>query len=135
MSGCGCNETQQPDCGPCGERKKARAWKIQAGAVLKRLLKIRKVSTGGTFNLTGYGVRCYFRKVKYEYGETQAATATCTIVDAAAGRVDIVLGATVTRNMVDTGYWDVEVYKLDDLDEVYRVLQGTYSVDLEVTTL
>lgn len=131
----GCNETPQPDCGPCGERKKARAWKIQAGAVLKRLLKIRKVSTGGTFNLTGYGVRCYFRKVKYEYGETQAATATCTIVDAAAGRVDIALGATVTRNMVDTGFWDVEVYKLDDLDEVYRVLQGTYSVDLEVTTL
>lgn len=126
---------EQPDCGPCGERKKGRAWRIQAGAHFKRSLKIRRVATGGSFNLTGYGVRCYFRKVKYDYAETQTATATCTIVDEATGRVDIILGATTTRLMVDTGFWDVEVYKLDDLDEVYRVLQGTYSVDLEVTTL
>lgn len=133
MSGC---TTDQPQCGPCGaSAAKGRVWKIQAGAYFKRSLKIRKVATGGTFNLTGYGVRCYCRKVKYEYGETQAATATCTIIDAVTGRVDITLGATVTRNMVDTGFWDVEVYKLDDPDEVYRVLQGTYSVDLEVTTL
>lgn len=133
MSGC---TTDQPECGPCSASATAGVtWKIEAGAYFKRRLKIRKKATGGTFNLTGYAVRCYFRKVKFEYGENQSATATCTIVDAAAGRVDITLGALTTRGMFDSGFFDVEVYSLTDPEEVYRVHQGAWTVDLEVTTL
>lgn len=126
---------EQPACGPCGSASKGLTWKIEQGAYFKRRLKIRKKANGGTFNLTGYAVRCYFRRVKFETSENQVATATCTIVDAAAGRVDVVLGASVTRLMWDSGFFDVEVYSLTDTEEVYRVTQGAWAVDLEVTTL
>lgn len=131
MSGC---TPEQPDCGPCGGEDKGVTWKIQQGAYFKRRLKIRKLATGGSFNLTGYGVRCYFRRVKFTTAADQTATATCTIIDAATGRVDVTLGASVTRMMWDTGYFDVEVYKIADAEEVYRVHQGAWAVDLEVTT-
>lgn len=133
MSDCGC-ETPQPDCGTCGTKSRRKLWRILAGATFTRPLKIRKRKTGGSFDLTGYGVRAWFRKVKFDYA-ANAVQSVCTIIDAATGRVDLVLGAMTTRMMCDTGYFDVEVYKLDDPEVVYRVLQGEYRVDLEVTTL
>lgn len=128
-------EAAQPDCGPCGGGEKAPlVWKILAGATFNKRLKIRKSHNGGSFDLTGYGVRCWFRKVKFDYAAT-AVAAVCTIIDAPTGRVDLRLGAMTTRMMVDTGFFDVEVYKLDDTEVVYRVAEGAYKVSLEVTTV
>ena len=51
------------------------------------------------------------------------------VVIVGCGRV----GSSLARNLIDQGRFDVEVYKIDDPDIVYRVLQGRYRVDPEVT--
>lgn len=129
-----CGETKQPECGPCGEKKRGKVWHIIAGSLFSRILRIRR-KTGGSFDLAGYGVRCYLRKTKYDFSEPPYAEATCEVTDAAKGKVRVRLGASTTRLMVDTGFFDVEVYSKSDPEEVYRVLQGAYEVDLEVTTV
>lgn len=135
MSDCSCNETPQPECGTCGPTRRGKVWRVLAGSLFSHLLKVRRRKTGASFNLTGYGVRCFFRKTKYDFAVPAYATAECEIVDAAKGQVRVKLGAPTTRLMVDSGFFDVEVYSLDDPDEVYRVLHGGYVVDLEVTTV
>ncbi len=128
-----CSENQS--CEPCGAAKAGKTWLIKQGALFSRLLKIRWKRTGASFNLTGYGVRAYLRRNLFDASEPPLATCTCTIVDAATGQARVRLGATVTRGLYDRGFFDVEVYSLDDPDEVYRVLQGAFTVDLEATTV
>lgn len=136
MSGddCGCDDVPQADCGPCGTGRRGKVWRVLAGSLFSHLLRVKRKKTGGSFDLTGYGARCYFRKNRYNFDEPPYATLTCEVVDATKGQVRVKLGATETRRLVDVGYFDVEVYKLDDFDVAYRVLQGEYVVDLEVTT-
>lgn len=107
-------------------------WPVRQGALFLRRLRIAKVS-GASFDLTGYAVRCQFRRNHFESNAAAVATPTCTIVDAARGVVDVRLGATATTLLYDGGVFDVEVYDPNDLDVVYRVYQGRWTTDLEAT--
>lgn len=124
MSGCG---TCLDPCAPAPV-----VWTVVQGALFLHRLKIVK-SNGASFDLTGFSVRCQFRRNHHESLTLAVANATCTIVNATAGLVDVKLGATITTNMFDGGVFDVEVYDPDDLDTVYRVYQGSWRTSLEAT--
>ena len=120
-------------CKPCGGTGDALLWVVKQGALFWHSFRIVK-STGAPFDLTGYEVRCQFRRWHFESLTTAIAVATCTIIDAAKGKVELKLGATTTRLMFDRGVFDIEVASLTDPDEVYRVAQGRWSTSLEATT-
>lgn len=107
-------------------------WRVKQGALFLHRLKIVR-GNGSSFNLTGYAVRCQFRRNKFESTTLAVANATCTITDAAKGIVEIKLGASTTTNMSDGGVFDVEVYDPDDADVVYRVYEGRWTTSLEAT--
>lgn len=119
-------------CGPCSGGDNSIMWVIKQGALFLHSFRIVK-STGAAFDLTGYEVRCQFRRWHFESLTTAVAQATCTIIDAPKGKVELKLGATTTRIMFDRGVFDIEVASLTDPDEVYRVAQGRWSTSLEAT--
>lgn len=130
----GCEKTGAP-CGPCGAEGRGVVWKIKQGALLSHRLHVVNALKGTSFDLTGYGVRGYLRHRPFD--ESYPALAEFVgevIAPATSGKVRVKLGATVTRRLWDNGFFDVEVYKLDDPDIVYRVYQGRWVVDLEITT-
>ena len=90
-------------------------------------------ATGASFDLTGFGVRAALRIDRVEKGTARAELTGTVVTPAEQGWIRVRLGATKTRLLMDRGFFDVEIYKLDDPDVVYRVLQGEYRVDLEVT--
>ena len=128
MSGC----AGEVDCGPCG-KKGPLVWIIRQGALFSHRLHIVNSETGASFNLTGYGVRAALRYNPNEKGTPVAELVGEVITPATKGWIRVKLGAQATRNLIDQGRFDVEVYKIDDPDIVYRVLQGRYRVDPEVT--
>lgn len=107
-------------------------WVIKQGALFRHGLRVVR-SSGGSFNLTGYEVRCQFRRGTFESRTAAIAVATCVVTSAAQGRFTVQLGASVTRGMYDSGVFDIEVYNPLDEDEVYRVYAGTWRVSLEAT--
>lgn len=129
MSGC-----EEVDCGPCGGGpRKSKVWRILQGSLFQRKLHVVNTETGASFDLTGFGVRAALRIDRVEKGSPIVALDGTVVSPAANGWIRVRLGATKTRLLMDQGYFDVEIYKLDDPDVVYRVVQGTYRVDLEVT--
>jgi hypothetical protein len=115
---------------PCDPRA-PQSWMIRQGTRFKARLRVKR-DNGSAFNLTGYQVRAEFRWNHHESLSGPVATAVCTV--APDGRwVDVVLGALTTKLMVDGGVFDVEVFNPNDLNEVYRVVQGTWSVNPEAT--
>ena len=129
MSGC----AGEVDCGPCSSRKGPVTWVIKQGALLSHRLHIVNSETGSSFNLTGYGVRAALRYNPLEKGSPVAELVGTVISPATKGWIRVVLGAQKTRLLMDQGRFDIEIYKLDDIDIVYRVLQGLYRVDPEIT--
>jgi hypothetical protein len=130
MSGCDHN---QVDCGPCGAQKRVKHWTIKQGSTFSHKLHIVNDQTGSSFDLTGYGVRAALRYDTLEKGTPIAEFVGTVIAPATKGWIRVSLGATVTRLLMDRGRYDVEIYKLDDPDVVYRVKSGRYVVDHEVT--
>lgn len=130
MSGCG----TEVDCGPCGAgKKRSKVWLIKQGALFSHKLHVVTEETGASVNLTGFGVRAALRRDRTEKGTALAELVGTVIAPAEKGWIRVRLGATKTRLLADRGYFDVEIFKLDDPDVVYRVLQGEFRVDLEVT--
>ena len=127
MSGC------EVDCGPCSGRKGKVTWVIKQGALLRHKLHIIDTLTGSSFNLTGYGVRAALRYNPLEKGSAVATLTGAVVSPATKGWLRVELGATDTRLLLDQGCFDVEIYKLDDPDSVYRVLQGRSRADAEIT--
>lgn len=108
-------------------------WRISQGSLFLHQLTIVDNRTGRRFDLTGYTVRCQLRRGTFESTTAAVAEATCTVVDAVRGKVQVKLGATVTKGMYDSGVFDVEVSSDIDAEEVYRVYQGRWSTSLEAT--
>jgi hypothetical protein len=132
MSDCG--KTSAP-CGPCGGGSGGVVWTIKQGALLSHRLHVINKAKGSSFDLTGYGVRGYLRHRPFDESYPALAEFVGEVISpATSGKIRVKLGATVTRRLWDRGYFDVEVYKLDDPDIVYRVYQGQWVVDLEITT-
>lgn len=122
-------------CGPCSASSGGVVWTIRQGALLSHRLHVVNTLTGSSFDLTGFGVRGYLRHRPFD--ESYPALAEFVgevIAPATKGWLRVKLGATVTRRLYDNGFFDVEVYKLNDPDVVYRVYQGRWTVDLEITT-
>lgn len=128
MSGC-----KELDCGPCGPRGRGKVWPIKQGSLFSHKLHIIDTATGSSFNLTGYGVRGALRYDKIEKGTPLAEMTGEVIAPATSGWIRVRLGATTTRLLLDRGRFDVEIYKLDDPEIVYRVIEGRYEVAHEVT--
>lgn len=131
MSNC---EKGAATCGPCDADGRGITWLIRQGALLSHRLHVVNKNTGSSFNLTGYGVRGYLRHRPFEENTPLAEFEGSVIAPATSGKIRVSLGATVTRRLWDRGYFDVEVYKLDDPDTVYRVYEGAWTVSLEITT-
>jgi hypothetical protein len=129
VSGC----AGEVDCGPCSGRKGKVTWTIKQGSLLSHKLHVIDTITGSNFNLTGFGVRAALRYNALEKGSAVAELTGAVISPATKGWIRVSLGATATRLLLDHGRFDVEVYKLDDPDIVYRVMQGRYVVDPEIT--
>ena len=108
-------------------------WVIKQGSLLSYKLHIIDTNTGSSFNLTGFGVRAALRYDKVEKGTPLAEMTGSVISPAISGWIRVRIGATVTRLLLDQGRFDIEIYKLDDPDVVYRVLEGRYRVGHEVT--
>ena len=123
----------QPECGPCGAAKRGKIWHIKQGSLFSRKLHVVNDATGASFDLTGFGVRAALRIDRVEKGTARAELKGTVVTPAEQGWIRVRRGATKTRLLMDRGFFDVEIYKLDDPDVVYRVLQGEYRVDLEVT--
>lgn len=129
----GCNHSKEVECGPCGRSRKRATWTIRQGSLFSQKLHIIDTETGVSFNLTGFGARAALRYDKVEKG-SPLAELTCTVITPAIGGwIRVRIGATKTRLLLDQGRFDVEIYKLDDPDIVYRVLEGKYVVAHEVT--
>lgn len=62
------------------------------------------------------------------------AEANPVLVKEQDGVVIAIIGATVTQNLnFVKGVYDVEIYKLNDLDDVLRIAMGTAKLSREVT--
>ena len=49
--------------------------------------------------------------------------------DAETGRIDLILGATLTDDLtIDTGVFDLELYNQSDVDDVNRLMEGVVSI-------
>lgn len=129
-----CNKSGEVSCGPCSASSGGVTWKIKQGALFSYKLHVINADKGSSFDLTGYGVRGYLRHRPFESDVPLAEFVGEVITPATKGWIRVKLGATVTRGLWDNGFFDVEVYKLDDPDIVYRVYQGKWTVDLEITT-
>lgn len=108
-------------------------WLIQQGSLFSHKLHIVDTLTGASFNLTGFGVRAALRYDKIEKGSPLAEMTGTVIVPATGGWIRVRLGAMTTRLLLDQGRFDVEIYKLDDPEVVYRIIEGRYRIAHEVT--
>lgn len=120
----------EPCTDPCAQQ--ATVWLVKQGALFWHRIKLVRAN-GSRFDLTGFTVRCQFRRGTFESTTAAVAEATCTVVDATRGIVDVKLGATITKQMFDFGVFDVEATNDIDPDEVYRFLSGTWTTSLEAT--
>jgi len=122
-----------PDCGPCGAPRGRRVWQIKQGSLFSHKLHIIDSNTGSSVDLTGFGVRGALRYDKVEKGTPLAEMTGSVIAPATNGWIRVRLGAMTTRLLLDRGRFDVEIYKLDDPEVVYRVIEGRYEIAHEVT--
>lgn len=108
---------------------------IKQGTRFAFRITIRRPS-GWTIDLSDFTGRGVLRRLK-ERTSTLLATFTVAVVQSSATLLvlDVSLGATVTRLLGSTGYFDIEIVDTvtPDPDQVYRVLQGSTQLDLEVT--
>jgi hypothetical protein len=85
---------------------------------------------GTTANLTGYTVAGQIRKT---YSSTTKVDFTCTVTDAAAGKISIALSNTQTNAMKAGRYvYDVEITKTSNSYKT-RVIEGQVTVTPGVT--
>jgi len=85
---------------------------------------------GTTANLTGYTVAGQIRKT---YSSSTKVDFTCTVTDAAAGKISIALSNTVTGAMKAGRYvYDVEITKTSTAYKT-RVIEGQVTVTPGVT--
>jgi hypothetical protein len=86
---------------------------------------------GSAKNLTGYSARAQMRQKKTD--ASAAATFTCTVTDAAQGKVKMALANAITESLTPgIFFYDLELFTVDDAN-VTRLLEGQATVVAEVT--
>lgn len=86
---------------------------------------------GSAKDLTNYSARAQLRSKKT--ASSVAASFTCTVTDAAAGKIKMELGNSVTAALTaGIYYYDLEIYTSNDAN-VTRLLEGQATVTQEVT--
>lgn len=86
---------------------------------------------GSAKDLTNYSARAQLRSKKT--ASSVAGSFTCTVTDAAAGKIKMELGNSVTAALTaGIYYYDLEIYTSNDAN-VTRLLEGQATVTQEVT--
>ena len=102
---------------------------VDQGATFNAQIDISDDS-GNTQNLTGYSVAGQIRKT---YSSSTKVDFTCTVSDAAAGKITIALSNTQTNAMKAGRYvYDVEITKTSNAYKT-RVIEGQVTVTPGVT--
>lgn len=102
---------------------------IDQGSDFSQLFTVSK--DGSVLNLSGYSARAQLRKSRTS--DTAAASFTTTIMNAAAGQLNISLANSVTKDLEPGRYfYDVEIYTTNDA-QVTRIVTGEVTVTREYT--
>ena len=115
-----------------GENNKMAAgtynFTLEQGATFNRILTLQENSSA--MNLTGYSVASKFRST--HDSSTVVGTFTCTISDAANGKITLSM-TNSTTSAVEEGIYVYDLEITSGAGAVTRVLQGNITVTPEVT--
>lgn len=103
---------------------------IDAGSTYSAIVNVRN-GDGTPINLTGFTIAAQIRK---SYGSLNAYNFTCSVFDAATGKVRMVLPASTSSNIKPGRYlYDIEV--TSPLGEKLRVVEGIVLITPEITKI
>ena len=101
---------------------------LEQGATFNRILTVQE--DGSAMNLTGYSAASKFRLT--HASSTVVGTFTCTISDAANGKITMAM-TNSTSAAIEEGIYVYDLEITSGAGTVTRLLQGTVTVNPEVT--
>lgn len=106
---------------------------IDAGATFRvQFLYANPDATDTPINLTGYSARMHIReRVESPTTVLELTSASGITITAAAGTLDVVIAASVTKDLVGPYVYDIEIESESGV--VDRLAQGVVTVNPEVT--
>ena len=103
---------------------------IDAGSTYSAIVNVRN-GDGTPINLTSFTVAAQIRK---SYGSLNAYNFTCSVFDAASGKVRLLLPAAISSSMRPGRYlYDIEV--TSPIGEKLRVIEGIVIITPEITKI
>lgn len=103
---------------------------IDAGSTFSAIINVRN-GDGSAINLSGFTIAAQIRK---SYGSLNSYSFTCSIYDAATGKVRIVLPAATSSTIKPGRYlYDIEV--TSPSNEKLRVVEGIVLITPEITKI
>lgn len=103
---------------------------IDAGSTYSAIVNVRN-SDGTPINLTNFTIAAQIRK---SYGSLNAYNFTCSIFDAASGKVRMILPAATSSTIKPGRYlYDIEV--TSPIGEKLRVIEGIVLITPEITKI
>ena len=107
---------------------------IDQGAILEFTFRVRGAN-GSPYDLSLFTPRGQLRRLKDRSSQLLAELTVERLAPFSSGRLSVTLGATATRLLTGKGFFDIEIEDTGtpNPDRVYRVLQGEFAVDAEVT--